>query len=100
MAQHIEVDTITLNSDRETMQENLNTIKTDMTKMYEAVAKLDMMWNGPANDAFNVQFMQDKADMDELCKIIQKVVDCMSFARKEYDNCENQISNIIAGIRI
>lgn len=98
--QPIEIDTVVLQSDIEAMQSQLNAIKSDMNKMYEAVQTLDRMWNGPANDAFNQQFLNDKADMEELCGTIQSVIQYMEYAKKEYNNCENQVNSIVLEIGV
>ena len=44
MQQEMAVNTSTLASDIETLQGQLNSIKKDMDKMYEAVRSLDNMW--------------------------------------------------------
>ena len=96
----IEIDTKVLQTDIEAMKTQLNAIKKDMNKMYEAVQTLDRMWNGPSNDAFNQQFLIDKSDMDDLCTTIQNIIKCMEFARKEYNNCDNQVNSIVLGIGV
>ncbi len=100
MQQEIAVNTSTLSSDIETLQAQLNSIKNDMDKMYEAVRSLDNMWDGPANEAFKQQFYRDQEDMESLCDTVQKIINCMTYARGEYNTCENEISGIIASIRI
>ena len=100
MGNEITVNTWTLSSDIETLQQQLNVIKTDMDKMYDAVRVLDSMWDGPANQAFNVQFNSDRNDMLELCNTVQKIIDCMEYAKKEYNSCEADVGSIVASIAI
>lgn len=100
MAQEIEINTGSLNRDIESMQTHLDKITGDLSKMYDAVALLDKMWDGPANDAFRQQFMSDKEQMQDVCDTIQKIIDCMMFASKEYDTCEADVHNLVASIRI
>ena len=100
MQQEIAVNTSTLASDIETLQGQLNSIKNDMEKMYEAVRVLDNMWDGPANEAFKRQFHADQEDMKTLCETIQGIIDDMTYAKGEYNTCENEISGIISSIHI
>lgn len=100
MRQEIAVNTPTLASDIEKLQGQLNSIRDDMDKMYEAVRVLDNMWDGPANETFKQQFQADQEEMAALCDTVQKLIGYMTYARGEYNICENEISGIIASIRI
>lgn len=95
----IAVNTYTLASDIESLQTELNMIKNDMDKMYDSVRLLDSMWDGPANAAFNEQFNNDQVEMMSFCETIQKVIDSVEYARKEYDNCEMQIGSKISSFK-
>ena len=100
MGNEIAINTWTLSGDIETLQQQLDIIRNDMSKMYEAVHVLDSTWEGPANEAFNIQFRQDREDMLQLCNTVQKIIDCLKYAKKEYDSCESDVSSIIASIAI
>lgn len=100
MGQEISINTSTLATDIETLQQRLKEIRDDLAKMYNAVHVLDSMWDGPANAAFNIQFNKDREDMTELCNTIQKIIDCMDYAKKEYNSCEVEVSSIINSISI
>lgn len=100
MGQEIAVNTSILGTDIEKMQNQLNIVKNDMDKMYQAVRILDSMWDGPANMAFNQQFNRDHNDMKTLCDTIQKIINCYSNAKKEYDSCEAEVGGIISSISV
>jgi WXG100 family type VII secretion target len=100
MYREIAVNTSTLASDIETLQEQLDMVKKDINDMYGAVQTLDSMWDGPANEAFKTQFRQDYKDMQELCKTVQQIIKCMKYAKKEYNVCENEVNDIVASIQI
>ena len=100
MGQEISINTSTLSQDIEKLQQQLNRIRNDLNKMYQAVHTLDTMWDGPANAAFNMQFNKDKNDMTELCNTVQKIIDCMEYAKKEYNFCEAEVGSIIDSISI
>lgn len=100
MADIIEININTLSNDIDSMQFEINALRQEMTKAFEAVRELDQMWNGPANDAFNHAFQVDNQSMEEMCKIIDSLIDYMSNARDEYRKCENAVSAEIDAIRI
>lgn len=100
MGQKIAVNTDTLSKDIEALQEQLDFVKTDINKMYDAVRVLDNMWEGSANQAFNDQFNKDRKDMLELCNSIQKIIHCMVYASKEYKSCEANVYDIVTSILI
>ena len=100
MGQEISINTSTLSGDIDKLQQQLNIIRNDLSKMYQAVHTLDTMWYGPANAAFNMQFNKDKNDMTELCNTVQRIIDCMEYAKKEYNSCEGEVSGIIDSIAI
>lgn len=100
MSQEIAVNTGTLASDIELLQSQLDFVKKDTNQMYEAMQALDAMWDGPANEAFRTQFSKDREDMETLCQTVQDIIDCMTYAKGEYNTCENEVGNIVAAIRI
>lgn len=100
MADIIEINTNALNSDIQNMQNELNGLRAEMKKAFSAVADLDQMWNGPANDAFNKAFQADHETMEEVCGILDRLIDYMIHARDEYCKCESAVSGEIDGIRI
>ena len=100
MHQEIGVNTNTLASQVDSLRAELERVRSDIDGMYEAVQTLDTMWDGPANDAFRTQFTTDKEAMEELCKTVQSIIDSMDNAKKEYDSCEMNVSQIISAIQI
>lgn len=100
MGQEITINTSTLSKDIDKLKQQLRAISDDLVKMYQAVHILDGMWDGPANEAFNIQFNQDKDDMLELCNTVQKIIECMEYAKKEYDSCETEVGSIIVSMKI
>ena len=100
MSKEIEVNTNTLAADIEKLQNELNLVVSELNKMYDAVNLLDSMWDGPANDTFRAQFLQDRQEMQEICNELQKMNDCLVYAKNEYNTCENNINGIVTSIRI
>ena len=100
MADIIEINTNALNNDIENMQSELNGLRGEMKKAFFAVTELDKMWNGPANDAFHKAFQADHETMEEVCRIVDRLIDYMIHARDEYCKCESAVSGEIDAIRI
>lgn len=100
MADLIEINIATLKNDITEMQTELQGLGNEMKLAFDSVTELGAMWNGPANDAFNRAFQDDNKSMEEMCKIIESLIDYMENARTEYTNCEAAVSAEIDAIRI
>lgn len=100
MANEIAVNTGTLGKTVVDLNADLEKVRSNIGKMYEAVAALDSTWDGPAKEVFRAQFMSDKNAMEEICKGLKKVFESMDTAKKEYETCENNVSQIISSIRV
>ena len=100
MQTEIAVNTTTLGSKVVDLNEDLARVRSKIDKMYEAVTALDRMWDGRANAVFNQQFATDKSDFEALCTELKKVFESMETAKKEYELCEADVSQIIASIRV
>lgn len=98
--QEIAVDTSILTTDISDLQEALSKVRKQLDDMFEQVEELDAMWDGPANDEFRKQFTNDYANSRELCKTVDSIIQCMQYAKEQYDLCENDINGIIRTINI
>ena len=98
--QEITIDMTLQASDIQSLQENVALLRSQMQEMYNEITELDAMWDGPANDAFNQQFQQDYATMENMCKTFDSIIDCFEFANKEYNSCENSVFDIVKSISI
>ncbi len=100
MADYIEVNMKTLETDTGNMEEKLGVVKNDMKSMFDAVAELDTMWDGPASTEFQRQFNVDKQIFDEVCRAVEGMLDSMRNAIKSYNECEAAVSTEISRIKI
>lgn len=96
----ITVDTSSLAGDIGELQTALSAVQTQLKNMFDQVAELDAMWDGPANEEFNRQFANDYENSGELCKTVQSIIDSMQYAREQYDICEGEVNAIISAIAI
>lgn len=99
MATNFEVNLSNLNSDINNARHSLDYIKKNIKGMFDEIKELDAMWDGDANDAFNVQFNSDYEMMLDVCKNIEKVIASMEFAKQEYTKCENSVSSAVQAMR-
>jgi uncharacterized protein YukE len=67
--------------------------------MFDEIRELDTMWDGEANNAFNVQFANDYDMMLEVIKELRALIDSLEFSRNEYVRCENQVSAAINSMK-
>lgn len=96
----IAVNTSTLTSDISELQTTLASARAQLDDMFNQVAELDTMWDGPANEEFNRQFGNDYENAKNLCRTIESLLECMKFARDQYNICENEINDIVSAITI
>ncbi len=100
MADIIGINIGTLATDITQMETEVKALREEMKQAFDAVAELDAMWNGPANDAFNRAFESDHQAMEEMCRILDSLIEYMTNARDEYRKCEASVSAEIDAIRI
>lgn len=100
MADYIEVNMQTLEQDVQEMRELLESIEKDMDGMFATVKELDTMWDGPANQEFNRQFLRDRQVMTSVCEAAEGVIDSMENAKESYRKCEASVKAEIDGIKI
>lgn len=96
----ITVDTAALAGDIEELQNVLAKVRSQLNQMFEQVSELDAMWDGPANAEFNRQFANDYENSKELCNTVESIIQCMQYAKEQYNICENEVNGIVASINI
>lgn len=98
--EYIAVNTQTLNADINDIKEALNEAMNQADNMFNEIMQLSMMWEGSAHDAFTAQFNIDYENMENLFKTISELIDCMGYAKKEYNSCESTVGMIVSSIRV
>lgn len=97
---HIEIETSSLSSDIKSMTEKTNNVENQINEMFDSMAELDTMWDGSANEAFRNQFQIDYQTMKELIKEVRYLISCMEYAKKRYEECEDDTYALISSIRL
>lgn len=94
----IEIETNTLGSDIGELESELAEARGYIETMKSDMTQLDAMWEGPANEVFMMQFRNDAAYAEELCKMVENLTECMKYARKQYDACEAEVGSLVSSI--
>lgn len=99
-SQEIATNTDFMQTDIDSLTTQLEAARTQLDRMFNEILELDTMWDGPANDEFNRQFGIDKVDCEELLDTIDSIIECMIYAKTEYEKCENEVGGIIDSISV
>lgn len=99
-ADRIEVNTQLLGRLVSDMREDAASIRNYVQEIYQNIRELDAMWDGPANQAFNLQFEKDRAKLLDICSEIENYIDKVKDAQDEYNRCESAVADMINAIRI
>ena len=99
-AGHFEVDTDALRRDANTLRQHLEVISLTHTELCDKMAEVAEMWDGPAKEAFHLQFENNCAELAEVLKQIREVLDSIDTAAKEYDSCDSRVKDIVNAIQI
>lgn len=97
-SKEIEIETTALDRDTRRLSEELELAKNLIRSMTDDMAQLNSMWDGPANEAFMAQYARDEQYAQKLCGMVQRMVECMEYARKQYDTCEGEVRTLISSI--
>lgn len=96
----IEISTAALQGDIEALETTLSQLEIEMKSMFQSVGELDRMWDGPANDAFNQQFLADHQTCQAMCETLRELIESLRHARTEYDKCEQNIDSMIRMVAV
>ncbi len=95
-----EVDTDYLRQTVNDLRQYLQVLKNTHAELRDKMTEISSMWEGPAKDAFHLQFKTDCTELVEVCKQIEDILKSMEHAVKEYDACDDKVRSIIDAIRI
>ena len=93
----IKVNSATLASEASAISDLVKDAEKKLQTMYTLVRELDSKWEGPANEGFVNSFgMEFKA----ICKTVASLASNMKKAAREYERCENEITDGIKRLNI
>lgn len=97
---YIQIDTTTLSKTISDMEGSINNLKNELESIYQDIQELDAMWDGPANEIFNMQFESDRQEFISMCDDISEYIEKLRYAGNEYVKCESKVGDIVRGIRL
>ena len=100
MADEIATRTESMEKDIKELKSLLKNAKDTVEQLFGEMKALDAMWDGAANEAFNIQFLNDYQYSLDMCDSVDDLIDCISFAKDEYEECETEVADIVHAIRL
>lgn len=95
-----EVDTGYLRQGVSGLTQDLESVKALCGDLSSVMEKISGMWEGPAKDAFHLQFSDDCAAFTQSCKQLGEIIESMEHAANEYDACDSKVRSIVDAISI
>ena len=97
---NIEINTDHLSRDIATMKEQVANLREAQTQVYRCLEQLNTMWEGQAQQVFNMQTMLDRMTLRMLLQSLDNLTECMEYAKGEYEHCRSDVNDKIASIRL
>ena len=97
---HFEVDTDYLRKSNGELRQYLQTLIHAHDELCDQLLEVSGMWEGPAKDAFHLQFTNDCEEFSDLCRQLEEVFDSIENAATEYDMCDSRVRSVIDALKI
>jgi uncharacterized protein YukE len=97
---NIEISTPWLDNDITRMQEQLDNLVAAKNQVYRRLESLNSMWEGAAQYIFINQTRIDETVLQGLINNLNNLIECMQYAKSEYERCNDEVNSKIAGIRL
>lgn len=97
---NIEISTPRLENDVRKLQDELERLSAAKDRVYQCLNRLDSMWEGSAKNVFKNQIRVDAMVFLSLISNLNNMIDCMSYAKTEYEKCSEEVDSKIARIRL
>ena len=97
---NIEISTAWLDNDIARMQERLDNLVAAKNQVYRCLESLHAMWEGAAQYIFINQTRIDETVLQGLVNNLNNLIECMQYAKSEYEKCTDEVNSKIAGIRL
>ena len=96
----IEINTNTLRSDISSIEADIVSLRSEAAKLRDGANYLGSTWDGPAKEAFMAQFLGDVDSLERLIDVMFKFTQQTDESRVAYENCENEVGQMIASIQV
>ena len=89
-----EVDTRLVQQTASELRQMNSKFQKQVNDLEASKRSLDSKWDGEANDAFNLAFMEDKGYMTQFFNVIQQYCQALETIVREYNDAERRTSQI------
>ncbi len=93
-------DTGILGSDVRAMKDQLASARSHLNQLDSSMEQLNGMWSGPASSTIKQRYAQDFECMTNACELLECFLDKLEAARRSYESCESNVSNVVSAIHI
>ncbi len=93
-------DTGILGSDIRALRDQLASARGHLRQLNSSMERLNGMWSGPASSTMKQRFAQDFENITNACNLLECFLDKLETARRSYENCESNVSDIVSSIHI
>ena len=100
MSDRIEIETDMLNSDKDSIADEIKEIKNELELLRDDTVGMNPLWEGPAAAAYQSRMAEDIENALQVCTELAEYVSCMEYASREYVSCEQSIESIVNRIRV
>ena len=97
---NLKVNTDRMRGDAEDLASRLTQSKTRMQELCSTMDTLLGYWDGPASQAEMQVYQAEKQNMDQLCKLMDDLIDELSSDASAYSTCEQQVADAVSSLRI
>ena len=94
------VDVSLLAGGKRDLEEDVRRIGQLIAQVSEETEELNQMWSGTKQQSFQKTAAADKEKLNEIFLDMKKIIEDMDAAQKEYESCEETVSDIIRTIRV
>ena len=97
---YIEISTQQLSGDISKMENHVGQLEAIKRQVFSCLEGLNSMWIGPTHDSFEAQVRVDHEVLEGLLQSLHNLIECMQYAKSEYENCQGRVSENITAIQL
>lgn len=97
---NLKVNTDRMCNDVDDLTNRLTQSKARLQELCAAMDTLLGYWDGPASQAETQIYQAEKQNMDQLCKLIDELINELSSDASAYSTCEQQVADAVNSLRI
>lgn len=100
MANEIRVNTTRLGSDADNVARLIASMEKELSSMQHNIAAMNKMWKGPAKQAFQAAFENDRQAAVDVLRELKSLQTFETQAKKKYEKCEQQVASLVNSISV